>query len=69
VASDSPREINARLAGHVTLVQPTYLLHREAWQGHVYNLSTKMGWYCAEGIITHNCECVVVPELLKEEET
>lgn len=28
---------------------------------HVYNLETKNGWYIANGIITHNCRCCVVP--------
>lgn len=28
---------------------------------HVYNLSTKGGWYVSSGIITHNCDCRVVP--------
>lgn len=29
--------------------------------GHVYNLSTNGGWYLANDIITHNCDCVIVP--------
>ena len=28
---------------------------------HVYNLSTIGGWYVSSGIITHNCDCKVVP--------
>lgn len=28
---------------------------------HVYNLSTKGGWYVSSGIITHNCDCRLVP--------
>lgn len=28
---------------------------------HVYNLSTKGGWYLSSGIITHNCDCRIVP--------
>ena len=28
---------------------------------HVYNLSTTGGWYLSSGIITHNCDCRVVP--------
>lgn len=30
---------------------------------HVYNLSTKGGWYVSSGIITHNCDCAVVPSI------
>lgn len=29
--------------------------------GHVYNLSAGGHWYTANGIITHNCDCRVVP--------
>ena len=28
---------------------------------HVYNLSTAGGWYLSSGIITHNCDCRVIP--------
>ena len=28
---------------------------------HVYNLSTTGGWYLSSGIITHNCDCRIVP--------
>ena len=28
-----------------------------SFSGHVYNLQTKDGWYIANGIVTHNCEC------------
>ena len=35
---------------------------RHTWfNGHVYNLSTVGGWYFANGIIVHNCDCRVVP--------
>jgi hypothetical protein len=30
---------------------------------HVYNLSTEGGWYVSSGILTHNCDCVVVPSI------
>ncbi len=32
-----------------------------AFSGHVYNLQTSTGWYFAEGIITHNCRCAMIP--------
>ena len=28
---------------------------------HVYNLETENNWYIANGIITHNCRCIIVP--------
>ena len=30
---------------------------------HVYNLSTEGGWYVSSGILTHNCDCVIVPSI------
>lgn len=43
-----------RLAGQV---EADRLVHIEqhSFVGHVYNLETKVGWYTAGGIITHNC--------------
>jgi hypothetical protein len=34
---------------------------RVSFSGYVYNLQTASGWYVAEGIITHNCECALAP--------
>lgn len=34
---------------------------RRSWSGHVYNLETSVGWYVANGIITHNCRCTAMP--------
>jgi len=31
----------------------------ETWEGHVYNLSTETGAYAANGLIVHNCRCIV----------
>lgn len=28
---------------------------------HVYDLSTRGGWYFSSGILTHNCDCAIVP--------
>ena len=28
---------------------------------HVYNLETENNWYVANGIITHNCRCLILP--------
>jgi hypothetical protein len=38
-------------------------LTRRQFSGHVYNLQTSTGWYIAEGIITHNCRCTLLPVL------
>lgn len=35
-------------------------VERNAFHGFVYNLQTELGWYVAEGIITHNCDCVIM---------
>jgi hypothetical protein len=34
-------------------------IERRAFHGLVYNLQTESGWYAAEGIITHNCRCLL----------
>ena len=34
---------------------------RKPFAGHVYNLQTSSGWYIANGIVTHNCMCVITP--------
>lgn len=31
---------------------------------YVYNVETKKGWYVANGIVTHNCRSVMIPETL-----
>jgi hypothetical protein len=30
---------------------------------HVYNLETVEGWYCANGMIAHNCRCALSPHV------
>lgn len=37
-------------------------IERRNFSGHVFNLETVKGWYVANGIITHNCRCVIVPD-------
>lgn len=32
------------------------------FRGHVYNLETESGAYVADGIVTHNCRCLKIPE-------
>ena len=46
------------LQGHDGGVSPDQLIavERSQWSGHVYNLETRLGYYVAEGIITHNCQ-------------
>lgn len=34
---------------------------RARYSGHVYNLSTDAGWYLANSIVTHNCDCRIEP--------
>lgn len=35
-------------------------VERHAWAGHVYNLETDEGWYIANGVIVHNCPCMLL---------
>ena len=36
-------------------------IERNAFHGFVYNLDTEIGFYSAGGVVTHNCDCMVVP--------
>lgn len=47
-------------AGQIEVDDVVSLSIREG-ECHVYNLSTEGGWYVSSGIITHNCDCVIVP--------
>lgn len=38
-------------------------IDRLAWCGHVYNLETEQSHYTANGIITHNCRCLLRPRV------
>ena len=46
--------IQRRFTSAVSFVKVSNLTVRE-FEGHVYNLSTKRGFYFANGIVTHNC--------------
>ena len=48
-----------RFAGKISADQ-IVSVERVAFTGHVYNLQTKSGWYIANNIIAHNCQCSVV---------
>lgn len=50
------------LPGQVSLDQVAGVTRRE-WSGHVFNLSTETGAYAANGIVVHNCRCVLRPDL------
>jgi hypothetical protein len=60
VATDGLGYINARLASHISFVEVKNLVFSD-FGGHVYNLETNEGWYFANGIVTHNCRCDVLP--------
>lgn len=46
-----------------TLIQAVRLagVREFDFSGHVYDLQTLMGWYCANGVIIHNCYCTPAP--------
>lgn len=54
------REILDGAAGEVFADQ-VIDIERTTFHGMVYNLETVSGAYVAEGIITHNCRCTLVP--------
>lgn len=52
-----PEHVAYSVEGEAFLVEPCEVIgvHRDSFSGHVYNLSTRGGWYFADGIVTHNC--------------
>lgn len=36
-------------------------VRHEAFSGYVFNLQTEYGFYIANGIVTHNCDCILMP--------
>jgi len=36
-------------------------IERDPFHGNVYNLQTGRGYYVAEGVVTHNCDCMIGP--------
>lgn len=59
VDADGFAQLNAALPGLITPVKITNILRGE-FVGHVHNLRTGTGFYFANGILTHNCWCVLV---------
>ena len=57
-------EVYGRLA---SLVHPVEVVNvgKRWFAGHVFNLSTRDGWYFASSLITHNCVCDAEPVLRK----
>lgn len=53
-------DLGGALTGEVA-IDDVVSVQRSAFAGHVYNLQTRQGWYVADGIVTHNCRCVLLP--------
>ena len=49
-----------RHAGSIRADRPIKI-RRYFYSGHVYNLETSTGYYIANGIVTHNCRCTMIP--------
>lgn len=64
VAADSElaRQIQDGSTGEV-FADKVVNVERKAFAGHVFNLETDQGHYTANGIVTHNCRCIVAPRL------
>lgn len=60
--SDTLCNILGAFASETALVQLVEVERPAAYFGHVYNLSTREGWYLANGIVTHNCTRAFAPE-------
>lgn len=52
-------------AGPVTM-DKIISVKRGLYSGHVYNLETDKGWYVANGIITHNCRCLLLNRITRD---
>ncbi|HET6456946.1 MAG TPA: phage portal protein, partial [Armatimonadota bacterium] len=56
VDSERQRQAIDRLSGQVAPDQ-VVSIKRNSFHGYVFNLQTDSGFYVAEGIIAHNCDC------------
>ena len=56
-----PAEESLRALQGVVRLAPVTRIVRRWHRGHVYNLQTESGWYWANSIVTHNCDCVATP--------
>lgn len=61
-------DLHVRFPGQVFLDE-IISVDRQAFHGDVFNLETSGGWYVAEGIVTHNCRCVLSPIPKSEADT
>lgn len=61
VSAEDACDLVERLAGGVELLRIVEVGRREV-SCHVYNLQTVEGWYAANGVIVHNCNCNARPE-------
>ena len=57
VELDPPLDVNAFFRDRIVSV------HRQPFSGKVYNIQTDEGFYLAEGVVTHNCFCVLTAVL------
>ena len=62
-APPNPEVLRELVLGDSTeiLLDQVVSVERIAFVGHVYNLETLSGWYVAEGIVSHNCRCMLAP--------
>ena len=73
VPEPSPADVVVRggllqgLTGEVSLDR-IMKLTVSRFAGHVYNLQTRVGWYIANGIVTHNCFMVPISTLEQPDE-
>ena len=60
--ADLLTDIQKAIPGSIEIDYVTSI-ERIEYSGHVYNLETESGMYCADSIITHNCRCTTVAEI------
>ena len=54
--ADFVRNMLERFSGQIATDRIVNIKHL-GYEGHVFDLSTRVGWYSCNGIITHNCRC------------
>jgi hypothetical protein len=60
--SEYQRQAIDRLAGQIS-PDKIVSVKRDSFHGFVYNLQTDSGFYIAEGIIAHNCDCTIAANI------
>lgn len=65
--SDASSDNRETFSIDISLMQVSKI-ERSIFSGHVYNLQTVNGYYFANGIIAHNCRCIIAADVIEGED-